>query len=226
MVINILRECSTNFCLDCIAMLHYYTRMRTYLPFVQATKCLYRTIDNLFKELRSEGIGSDSKHHDPISKQEVNTLWESRVLGTTTPNQLLNAVFFTVGLYCCLRGGEEHRSLTFSSFVRTSDPDLRTYTERASKNRQGVFLDANLDQKTVSIYVISAAGERCPVFILDLYFLKVPEEALTANTAFYLRPLKMPSENAMQPWFSNQVIGKKNTEYHGEDNMQISRYLQ
>ena len=87
----------------------------------------------MFKELRVEGVGSSSKHHDPISKQDINQLWETCVLATKAPMQLLNAIFFTTGLYCCLHGGKEHRSVFLDS-KHTLDPDMWTYTERASKN--------------------------------------------------------------------------------------------
>ena len=168
---------------------------------------LNRTLDNLFKELRKEGIGEDSKHRDPLSKQEINRLWETGVLGISTPNQLLNTVFFTAGLYCCLRGGEEHRSLRFSHFKRTSNPDVWTYTEQASKNRPGGLAHLKTEHKTVPIYAIPSAGEHCPIFILDLYLSKVPEEAITKDSAFYLRPVEKPNEG-VQPWFTNQVVGK------------------
>ena len=145
---------------------------------------LHRTLNNLFKELCVKGVGSSSKHHDPISKQDINQLWETGVLSVKAPMQLLNAVFFTTGLYCCLCGGEEHRSLCFSDFKRTSDPDMWTYTERASKNWQGGLLNSKLEHKTVPIHVIHSAGECCPVSILDLYFTKVPAEAIGADSAF------------------------------------------
>ncbi len=96
---------------------------------------LHRTLHNLFKELPVEGAGSSSKHHNPVSKQDINQLWETGAFGTKGSTQLLNAVSFTIGLYCCLRGGQEHRSLCFSDFKCTSDPDMCAYTERASKNR-------------------------------------------------------------------------------------------
>ena len=81
-----------------------------------------------------------------------------------------------------------------------------TYTERASKNRPGGLLHSNLEHKTVPIYSIPSSGERCTVSILDLYLSKVPEEAIT--TAFYLRPLEKIPDDTIQPWFTNQVIGK------------------
>ena len=126
---------------------------------------LHRMLDNLSKELCVEGAELSSKHHEPISKQDINKLWETGVLDTKAPKHLLNAMFFTTGLYCCLRGGEEHCSLCFSDFKHTSDPDMWAYIERASKNRQGGLLHSKLEHKTIPKYAIHSAGQCCPVSI-------------------------------------------------------------
>lgn len=100
-------------------------------------------------------------------------------------------------------------SLCFSDCTRTLDPDMGTYTERASKNQQGGLLNSKLEHKTVPIHVIHSADERCPVSILDLYFAKVPIEAITADSAFYLSPLERMPDDAVLPWFSNQAVHGK-----------------
>ena len=63
------------------------------------------TLDNLFKNLRSEGVGATSKHTQGISAEEENLLWTSGVLNDSTPLGLLRAVFFYNGKCFCLRGG-------------------------------------------------------------------------------------------------------------------------
>jgi len=73
-------------------------------------------LDNLFKELSVEGVGASSKHHNPICKQNISQLWETSVLGRKDPTKLLNAVFFTTGLYCCLHVGEELALFVFFRF--------------------------------------------------------------------------------------------------------------
>ena len=83
-----------------------------------------------------------------------------------------------------------------------------TYTERASKNRQGGLLNSKLEHKTAPIHTIHSAGERCPVSILDLYFAKVPVEAIRVDSAFRLCPLERMPDDAVPPWFSNQAVGK------------------
>ena len=49
----------------------------------------------------------------------------------------------------------------------------------------------NLKHKTVPIYTIPSSGECYPVSILDLHLSKVREEAITVDTAFYLRKYQM-----------------------------------
>ena len=52
------------------------------------------TLDNLFKALRADGIGTKSLHTEGISNEEENRLWTSCVMNTNTPKGLLRAVFF------------------------------------------------------------------------------------------------------------------------------------
>ena len=77
---------------------------------------LHNVIDNHFKALRKEGVGSDSKHTEVITKEEENKLWKSGILGlATSPKALLRAVFFYNGKTFCLRGSAEHRCLHLST---------------------------------------------------------------------------------------------------------------
>ena len=88
---------------------------------------LQTVVDNTFKKLRAEGIGCNSKHTETLSKEEENKLWDSGVLGTSTPQALLRAVFYLNGKNFCLRGRQEHRNLQLSQ--RFHNPDKNIYTE-------------------------------------------------------------------------------------------------
>ena len=63
----------------------------------RAFASLHTAIDNVFRGLRSSGVGSSSKSAEMFSKEEENKLWDSRVLGTESPKSLLRAVFFLNG---------------------------------------------------------------------------------------------------------------------------------
>ena len=49
-------------------------------------------------------------------------------------------------------------------------------------------------------------GERCYVALLDLYFSKVPSDALEKDN-FYLRPLSRKPEDPNAPWFMSMQVG-------------------
>ena len=59
---------------------------------------LLTVMDNRFKELRADGVGSNSKHTEILTKEEESCLWESGVLNTSTPLGLLRAC---VCIHCC-----------------------------------------------------------------------------------------------------------------------------
>ena len=63
---------------------------------------LHLTLNTVCIALRMEGIGADVKHVLVISKEDEATLWSSGVLGSDTPECLLRAVFYVVGMYFCL----------------------------------------------------------------------------------------------------------------------------
>ncbi len=165
---------------------------------------LHNTLDGIFKKLRAEGVGATSKNAEPFTKEEENKLWKSGVMmGTDSPQALLNSIFFYNGKGCCLRGGEEHRNLRVSQFQRVEGGYI--YTENASKNRSGGFAQLNIANKSVKIMRCYDAGERCHCYLLDQYFKRIP----SGSNHFYLRPL--PKRNIKQErilWFSSVPIGR------------------
>ena len=58
-----------------------------------------------------------------------------------------------------------------------------------------------MDNKVVPSFAVGEAGECCHVHILDIYFKKVPREAI-AKGNFYLRPLSKVPNDLNAPWFT------------------------
>ena len=80
------------------------------------------------------------------------------------------------------------------------------YTELASKNRSGGLAQLRVKNKSVTIYSVSEAGDRCHVSVLDLYFSKLPKEAIERNV-FYLQPVSNV-KRCDQPWYTTTPVGK------------------
>ena len=79
------------------------------------------------------------------------------------------------------------------------------YYENGSKNRKGTFSERNVGNKVVKSVTVPEAGERCHVYILDLYMSKLPSDAHKAG-AFYFRPLPKPASKG--PWYTAVPIGR------------------
>ena len=129
------------------------------------------------------------------------------ILGTSTPQSLLNAVFYLNGKSFCLRGGEEHRRLCISQLVREYNPDRYVYTEAGSKNKKGTFMEMHIQNKVVPICSSPQVGERCHVHVLDFYLSKLPKDAIDRDI-FYLRPLPAVPAKPAAPWFQSVPIGR------------------
>lgn len=167
---------------------------------------LQNSLDNLFRDLRARGVGSESRSAEVFSKEEEDQLWSTGVLSVDTPKGLLRAVFYLNGKNFALRGGVEHRQLKLSQIKRVDDPPSYVYTECASKNRAGGLAQLRVKNKVVPIHAVPEAGERCHVYILDQYLEKIPKEAFEKEN-FYLQPVSKLKDPA-QPWFSCVPVGR------------------
>ncbi len=177
-------------------------------------KALHNTLDNVSRELHKSGVGTCKIQARTITRNEEERLWASGVMGTSTPESLLNAVFFYCGIYLCLRGGDEHRGLKYSQFefdvVENPENTSETikivkYTEHGSKNRPGTMHQVHLQNKVVIHYANASLEEKCFVHILETYMSKLPATAVKKDL-FYCRALKnVPAEGL--PWYCGVALG-------------------
>ena len=169
------------------------------------------TLDSHFHNLHASGLGREVKHARVLSKDDEEKLWKSGVLGISSPRSLQNAVFYSVGKVFSLRGGVEMRSLSISQIKRYQDPDRYVYTENVSKTNSGTFKKLHTKSKVVPVFACPEVGERCPVYLLDLYLSKLPTEAFEQDI-FYLRPLENIPSDPEKPWYSSVPVGKNTLE--------------
>jgi hypothetical protein len=172
---------------------------------------LQNVCDAYYRKLHTKGLGASVNTTKPLSRHDEDQLWETGVLNPSTPEGLLNCVFFYNGKNFCLRGGQEHRDMKFSQLKRevvtvdNSPKVCYVYTEYGSKNRSGGLKQVNMGNKVVRRF--ESPGDRCHVSFLDTYFMKVPQEALDKDN-FYLRPLAKTPEDHLAPWFSKIPLGR------------------
>jgi len=88
----------------------------------------------------------------------------------------------------------------------TRNKDHWNYVEKGLKAFRGGAADLRRENKVVRQYPCPAVGRACNVYLLDLYFSKLPEGAKEKD-AFYFSAVRKTSTNPRQPWFTNIPIG-------------------
>ena len=165
-----------------------------------------KILDAEMKRIKSDStVQTHPKRAEPILQYEEDLLWKNGVLGSHSPQSLVDTMVFMSGLYFALRSGEEHRSLSFSSVELVekegSIPYL-IYTETVSKNNPGGLKHRKVEPKQVKHFANSECPEHCFVEMYKKYCLHRPENV--TSDAFYLAPLSNP-KNVV--WYKNQPIG-------------------
>ena len=168
------------------------------------------TLDNLMKERCTDGFGMHVQQAQVISFEQENYLWETGILGTSNPSQLLDTVLYLIGITCALRAGKEHRqlrSLGFNSQFsiqrdRNNQHFIRYQEDVGLKTNKGGLKHRKVASKVVPIYP-GPNINHCPVSIFLFYNTKLPK-ARKCN-ALYLRPLKNFKPGGA--WFGDCPVG-------------------
>ena len=163
-----------------------------------------KTLDAEMKRLKkTPGSRKAPKRAEPISDSEEDMLWRKGVLGTHSPQVLVDTMVYMAGLYFALRSGEEHRRLMFSDVELVEKPGtvpFLRYTESVSKNNPGGLKHRKCNTKQVCHYTNTECPEHCFVEIYKVYCSHCPQDV----TAFYLAPIVNPKGTV---WCKKQAIG-------------------
>ncbi|XP_033730685.1 uncharacterized protein LOC117320126 [Pecten maximus] len=92
------------------------------------------------RELKKEGKGNKPMKAQPISDEEIETLWEQGQLGCSNPDSVINTLWFFSTVHFGLRGSDEHRSMYWGDVNLCRDVSGEEYLEfdeRQTKTRQG-----------------------------------------------------------------------------------------
>ena len=127
------------------------------------------TLDNTMKLRVASGIGLSVKQAEVLSVTDEDYLWSLGFLGTSHPQQLLNAVVFRIGKGFALHAGKEHRALRglpYNSqlkFMKDDDSEyyLRYTEDIGLKTNKGGIKHKKVTVKTVDLYATDRP-ERCP----------------------------------------------------------------
>ena len=185
-------------------------------------KPLHDSLEETFRKLKAN-IVSIQKPAQPFSKEEEDRLWSSGALAIDNPKGLLRAVFFLNARNFGVHGGKKHRALKISQLKRVVHPPRYVFTEthepsvtshsapsvgfaslkRKSQNKSSLRHSSTEASRTVTIDADTEKGNRCHVYILDIYLQKLPREAIDTDIFYH-----QPSLDPRKQWFYSNPVGR------------------
>ena len=123
--------------------------------------------------LKKEGKGNKSKASQHLEDVEIEQLWMSGALRSSSPEILQNTVWFLLCLHLGMRGRSEHYKLCYADlefkcssegakYVEFSERDMKTRTGEGSHTRPFKLKMWNIPEKP----------DRCPVLLFENYLMQ------------------------------------------------------
>ncbi len=109
-----------------------------------------------------------------ITEAEEDMLWTEGILGTGTPEKLLDTLVYLIGLNFAFRAGQEHKNLRWNNPQLTlvsseTGEEILRCREDVSKTNQGGLNSRKLKQKVVYSFPNRGKPERCLVNVFKQY---------------------------------------------------------
>jgi hypothetical protein len=136
-------------------------------------KPFQNALDGRLKELQGKQAPY-RKRADAISVNDEGKMWEEGILGTETPDTVINTLLFLTGKLFALRGGQEQRDLSHDQFQFVEQRDgmmLIKYAEKLSKTNQGGLKRRKKDPKQIE-HVEDPFDVKSFTFIYNFYLSK------------------------------------------------------
>ena len=153
--------------------------------------------------LRQEGFGKRPNAAKVLTSQDEELLWSKGVLGSHSPQSLIQTMWFLLTQHFGLRGCQEHHDMYVEDFAFSTDDngiEFVTYEENPTKTRQGGL---RKKRRVVQPKMFATGGQRCPVKLFKTFLERRPEEMRNSGP-FYLALNERPKT---QVWYKRQRMG-------------------
>ena len=173
--------------------------------FEQARKAL----QSKQKDLKQKGKGNKPNASVALTEEEIKLLYDKELLGTSTPEALLNTIWFNNTIHFGLRGCKEHRNMCWGDVQlrqTTNGEEFLEYSERQTKTRTG---ENPRDVRQIKPKMLSVPGsEKDPVAAYQLYAKKRPTEMNDSDAPFYLAINNCTKQESSKPWSRKSAVGQ------------------
>lgn len=160
------------------------------------------------KELKEKGKGNRPNAAEPVSSNEQAILRDSGVIGTESPEALLNTMWLNNCMLYGIRGGTESRNLRWGDIklkATDSGREYLEYNERITKTRTA---ENNSEQRAFPPKQFAhSTPETCPVYAYKCFAEHRPQQMLTPDAPFYLA-INHGRKPGSTVWYKNAPMGE------------------
>ena len=168
-----------------------------------------KTLQSKQKDLKQKGKGNKPNASVALTEEEIKLLYDKELLGTSTPEALLNTIWFNNTIHFGLRGCKEHRNMCWGDVQlrqTTNGEEFLEYSERQTKTRTG---ENSRDVRQIQPKMFSVPGsEKDPVAAYQLYAKKRRTEMNDSDAPFYLAINNCTKQESSKPWFKKSAVGQ------------------
>ena len=158
------------------------------------------------KMLKNEGKGNRPLAAQPIEDSDIEKMWESGTLGDSSPETLLNTIWFLLTIHMGLRGRDEHYKAKFGDFsVHHADDGFKyiEFKEHDTNTRSGEHHDCRAFMS--KMWSTPHNMNRCPVRLFEAFASKRPPDMCYPEAPFYLAINYNHTIHGF--WYKNQKMG-------------------
>ncbi|XP_052795374.1 transcriptional regulator QRICH1-like [Mya arenaria] len=165
------------------------------------------------KSLKRLGKGNKPLKASPITDEEINMLYEKKILGPSSAASLPNTVWINNCIQFGLRGTKENHDLRWGDVeLKTSSSGLEylALNERQTKTRTGSNIK-DIRDVTPKMFAMPEDIERCPVHAYKQYAVQRPTDFCTSDDPFYIAPRTSSQSHVYdhEKWFVKMKLGEK-----------------
>ena len=160
------------------------------------------------KQLKSMGKGNKPMAADEISDNDLNVMYETKVLGPYSPSSLIYSMWMICTLQFGMRTGKESHDLRWGDVELKTDDDGSEYLvytqERQTKTRTGSN-PRDIRKTKPRAYAVPEVPNRDPVALYKKFRSMQPIEMLDPDSPFFLSINYTPK--AGHPWYKKIPMG-------------------
>ena len=156
--------------------------------------------------LKSQGYGSKPHESDELTDEDIDHLFQYKLLGNKTPQQVVNLLHITFSLVMGMRGGKEQRELKWGDIELLTDIDGDEYLQhkrvRTTKTRTGQN-PSDIRKFKPKAWNKREKLDRCPVIAYKQFRDHRPQEMCEPESPFFLSINHVKNPNPDTAWFKN-----------------------